>query len=285
MLWGRQGVGKSSLVAQMAHSFITGEPWLGFEIGETGPVVWLQFDMAVEETRRLIERAQDSGMDFQEQLYIVGPEDDGAEQVPAFNIYNEGHRAALKEAIRQIQPVAVILDTTDDGYETPRHLSVTEVARDVVKKYRSISEHAAFIFLRHERKKPSFGKQEDDPDAFSGPKDWEAVASSSLQIASKAGGYVLRVRKSRIDKAPFDELALVKDGFGFFQQKNDHVQMLQTWPGCLPVVERKAVVARISSKNDVFKDIAFRTGVPFETVKKAAQRAKGVDFPWISLVK
>lgn len=287
MLYGRQGIGKSSLVAQLAHSFISGEPWLGFPIEETGPVVWLQFDMAVEEARRLIERAQDAGMDFQQQLYTPAPDEELGEQVPTFNIYNPEHEQALLSVLRQVKPVAVILDTADDGYESPQHKSVVEVAREVVKKYRRAAGHAAFIFLRHERKRSSYQRDEDDddPDAFSGPKEWEAVASSSLQLkATREGGYVLRVRKSRLDRAPLSALRMDKDDYGFFLPKQGHAQMLQFWPACVPQQDREAVVAGAHSMNDVFRDVAERSGTNFEVVKKTYQRARGVDWAWSSLL-
>jgi LmbE family N-acetylglucosaminyl deacetylase len=291
MLYGRQGIGKSSLVIQLAYSFISGKPWLGFPIDETGPVIYLPFDMAVEETRRLIERAESEGMDFRGQLYIPVPEQNGGDQIAPFDIYKQ--EKELEDLVRQIQPVAVILDTADDGYEAPKHKSVTEVAREVVKMYRRACGRAAFVFIRHQRKKPAWKgekEEEDDPDAFSGPKEWEAVASSSLQFLytpKSAPYYRLKVRKTRIDKSPVQEIGLSRTKQGFFEPLNVHVQLLSYWPGCVPPQERAELLARVQSMNDVFRDVAERTGSTFEAVKKAYQRAcdQGVEFPWPGLLR
>src|SRR5690606_535980 len=49
MLYGRQGIGKSSLALQLAYSLTSGEPWMGFPVARSGPVIYLQLDMSVEE--------------------------------------------------------------------------------------------------------------------------------------------------------------------------------------------------------------------------------------------
>lgn len=285
MLYGRQGIGKSSLALQLAYSLTSGEPWMGFPVARSGPVIYLQLDMSVEESRMWLVRASNAGMDFGGRLFLPKP-GDGAWDFPDFNIFNAAHEARLAELVREVEPVAVILDTTDDGYRPTRALSLTDEPRQVIRAYRRACAGAAFIFLRHERKTAP-GKRgkldEDDPDAFSGPKEWEGTATASLQLARlKDGTMRLRVRKSRADKAPASNLQVAPLAHGFFGVERSHAQVLWYWPESVPIAKRASEIAAVRSKADLFRVVAARTGVSPESVKMLYYRGRdnGVVFPW-----
>ena len=127
----------STLIAQLAHSFITGENWLGFPIETTGPVVWLQFDMAVEESRRLIEflgryqRTVDSGLriilpfvqtlakvDMREQVVDVPPQ----EVITRDNVSLKVNAVVY---YRVLDPIKCVMEIEDYHYATSQMAQTT----------------------------------------------------------------------------------------------------------------------------------------------------------------
>lgn len=281
MLHAREGVGKSSIAVQLSHSFITGDPWIGFDVPETGPVIYLNLDMAELEMGRLIRRGRDEGFKLNHDFYLP-PLDEG------FNVLNDEHYAVLEEYCRRIQPSLVVLDTADDGYRSQNPSN--EVIREVLKRYRRAVSPALFLFLQHERKKskPSWsGEEQDDPDAYLGFGAWSRVATCRLQLKQKDGSHHLIVRKSRVEKPGFKELKLAKTEHGFFELLAQSQQMLRIWPNNVPPNERIDLVDGIEHKSEVFRDIANRTGTKQATVRKQYNRAKqdGATFDWENLLE
>jgi RecA-family ATPase len=62
MLYGRQGLGKSSIMMQLVHSVGEGVPWMGYPVHKKGKTLYLGLDMSDMETRMILERAADAGM-------------------------------------------------------------------------------------------------------------------------------------------------------------------------------------------------------------------------------
>ena len=160
--------------------------------------------------------------------------------------------------------------------------------------FRDLMPDGLFVYLRHERKSPSNtnGINEEDPDAFSGGAGWEAKASTSIRLirTSKINGpdeARLVFNKTRLTSLGFKELQLDVDDHGFFVPVHGHQTMLRYYPWCLPLEEQEQILRNgLASKTAVYQDIAQRTGVLVDTVKKAAQRGvqRGTQYPWIELV-
>ena len=76
MIYGRQGLGKSTLAWQMAHSLTTGEPFLGFTPQKTGPVIYLQLDMPDGEFALLQERTARGGCSLENPIHLKDVSED-----------------------------------------------------------------------------------------------------------------------------------------------------------------------------------------------------------------
>lgn len=285
MIYGRQGIGKSSMTVQFAHSIITGEPWMGFRVERTGPVIYVQIDMAQQETRRLLERASEAGLEMGDQLFVTGPEE--GEESSKFNILDAGDWSRLKEWCERIEPVAVIVDTIHDGYEyEQRNADVNAMIRKIHRAFKTAIGGAVLVFLNHMRKqgKKGFAEKEesDDEDSFMGGQAWEGVVAASLHLQRrKDNSLALKLRKLRLDTWPGAEVPLVKDDFGFFHAKLNDAQMLSQWPDFLPLAEREEAIASVKTKMDVFKHIAKLTGSNVAAVKMRENRNKGSVYPWL----
>jgi RecA-family ATPase len=286
MLYGRQKVGKSSAVVQLMHSLTTGEPWMGFPVRKTGPVLYLQIDMPPADTRRMFQRARASG-------YVTGADVyapklmPGQSKVP-FNILDTRCADALRSECERIQPVAVIVDTINDAYEAAERTDINLHIRKVHSAFRATIGDAVFVYLNHTRKAPQNmrGAAPDDEDGYLGGGGWAQVATSILELKrdNKSGQVALMLRDLRLDSYPGKILPLQKDEHGFFERPMTSQQMLMFWPECLPLAEKVAAIASVKNANDVFRDIGARTGTAWETVKKQYHRAVGVDFPWLALI-
>lgn len=289
MMYGRQGIGKSSATVQLAHSLITGEPWMGFKVERTGPVIYVQIDMAQQETRRLLERATEAGLDMGDQLYVTGPEE-GEESV-TFNILDPGDWTRLKEWCERVQPIAVIVDTIHDGYEYEgKNVDVNAMIRKIHRGFKSAIGGAVLVFLNHMRKqsKKGFekGEESDDEDSFMGGQAWEGIVAASLHLVKKKDhSLALKLRKLRLDTWPGAEVPLVKDDFGFFHAKLNDAQMLAQWPDFLPLDEREAAIASVRTKTDVFSHIAKMTGSSLSAIRMRENRKKGCVYPWVKYLK
>jgi RecA-family ATPase len=284
-LYGRQGLGKSSLMMQLSHSFITGDPWLGFEVQKTGPVLYIQLDMAMFEAHRINQRSISAGYfpaGVVEKFHVTDWEQgfDGGRPV---------HRTMLRRWCATNKPVAVIIDTINDAIGP--HVSGNDDVRELLRKLQDAVFPEALILLNHERKKSKYeatqteDKIGDDDDAYLGFGAYEHKVAASLQLKRTEMGLQLMIRKVRLDKLGFSTLQLRKDDFGFFHQKHSSQQMLLQWPFCLPKVDQESVLASCTSFADVFRDIAERTNSTFEAVKQQYHRekARGVKHDWLDL--
>lgn len=285
MLYGRQKVGKSSAIVQLIHSLTTGVPWLGFPVRQTGQVLYLQIDMAKLELGRALRRAEASGMNVRSGLYI--PRLEQTEHRMNFNILNDADQAALARTCEELKPIAVIVDTINDAY-TPERTDgdINMLIRNVHRRFMEAIGDAALIFLNHKRKQSQQWKQVDDEDGYLGGSAWAGVVATNLELMrdKETRDISLVLHDLRLDAYPATRIPLKKDENGFFLPQLSSQQMLMLWPDFIPEDELDALRPHIKSRNDVYRDIARRSGEQFETVKKQALRAKGVHFKWHDLI-
>lgn len=294
MLYGRQGLGKSTLMMQLVHCFGTGEPWMGFPVLKTGKVLYLGLDMSDSETRKLLERCREEGLSVEENLILPRPLP-GADDLE-FNIFDEEAFGDLKEICDEEQPVAVIVDALQDSFEVPlTNYDVNQIGRMVLKRFREAIGDAVLIFLNHKRKtggiRPGKGGEEaDDDDAYMGATVWEAKVAASLMLgySTKTRRKFLKVKKTRLAK-PATHLVFLDDmGEGFYSVQQNAGQLLTMWPHCIAdKEEREKAVLRCRSMMDVFRNVADLSGESVDAVKKAYQRALagGAHFEWTSMFK
>lgn len=291
MLYGRQGVGKSSVTAQLIHSLTSGEPFLGFRVYRTGPVIYLQLDMPTGEMRMLVERAKRAGMDPGAKLHLPTPPE--GEEAVLFNILSDADQAELSAWCAEIQPIAVIVDTIHDAYESdPRFTDINQQIRTILRRFREAIGGAVFVFLNHSRKQSGMTRKdaeavaEEDADSFMGGQAWEGVVTSSLQLRHnrKTQKKVLMLRKIRLEKWPETFLELQESDHGFYTHKLDYKQMLMQWPYFMDRDYVEQATAFVKTKADIFREIGLLADVAPENVKQQYYRNKGADYPWRKLL-
>jgi len=272
MIYGRQGVGKSTLFAQLAHSFQTGEPWLGFTPSQTGPTLMLQLDMPKGDLSRFTIRAVKNGLD------LSGMHTYGAPQ--GFNIRNPSDREELRKECERIKPVAVMCDTIKDAYSGA--LKSNDDVRPILRSFQRNISGAAFLYGNHTRKKTAYvqtmeakqGASMDDDDAFSGFADWEQVPTSSVELKEHKGKHTLVIHKHRLAEPGFKELNLTKNDYGFFQPTSPHAPILLQWPHSVPEKDRERIVALSTSVRAGCAQIAKLTGATPEAVRATYYRMR-----------
>ena len=278
MLYGRQGAGKSTLAYQLGYALATGAPWLQFPVWRPGAVVYLQLDMPRYEWSMLMQRAMP--LYAPPAQYLFNQRD--THELSRLNILASRERAEITDTLAAVRPLAVILDTVSEGYVPGRYTDVNEEAREVIRLWRDCNPEGLFIFLKHERKGVPWKKMteeaEEDDDAFSGAAGWETKVTTSLRLTNKFGKPRLWVQKCRLANPGFRQLDLTRDANGFFTVPLRHEHLLATWPRLLPLAERFTPTCVA----DVLRDISQRASEPYDTVKKAYQRATahGTRYPW-----
>lgn len=283
MLYGRQGVGKSTLMLQLAASFATQTDWLVFQTFAKGATLWLQLDMPKAELRQLLLRAD------QAQLFSNGTRDnvkfaqffDDDQEVFDFDVLADTDHKLLMEAVRDLKPLCLMVDTGNDVFQARQHKEAGAEVRKVLRRLRAVMGQVGgvTVYSQHQRKR-QLGVTGDDPDAFLGRVEWETVASSSVQLESSARGddeletFSLTIRKHRLAEPGFRELALVKGPNGFFTSKWTATTALACWPRCVPEEARGA-----ASREDIFAAIEQCLKIEHSALKVAAGRLRG-QVPW-----
>ncbi len=290
MLYGRQGLGKTSLALQLVHALGTGGQWMGFPTMVKGPSLYLNLDMSEMEMRRAIERTREAGIDVGPHMVLIGPDEE--EEALEFDILNEAHAAQLRHACQDLKPVCVIVDAIADSFEPPQgpH-DVNALGRSVLKAFRrAIGGEAILVYLNHKKKGiANFrGQEVDDEDDYMGATIWASKPSASIQLKSGRDHVKsLVVRKTRIDAPGVREVILEDRGHGFYRPRANVELMLLQWPSSLECympdpTSRADFVARCKDKSSIFKAVAEITGVSFDTVRQKYYRnvERGVAYEW-----
>lgn len=285
MLYGRQGIGKSTIMLQLAAAFAAQTDWLVFPTLAKGATLWLQLDMPRAELRQLLIRADQS------QLFQNGTRDsvkfaqfwDDDQEVFDFDILADNDHKLLMEAVQDIRPLCLMVDTGNDVYQARQHKEAGAEVRKVLRRLRAVMGQVGgvTVYSQHQRKR-QLGVTGDDPDAFLGRVEWETVASSSVQLESSSRGegeerlesFLLTIRKHRLAEPGFRELALVKGPDGFFAPKWTATTALACWPRCVPEAERSA-----TGRDDIFMAIEKCLKIEHSALKVAAGRLRG-QVPW-----
>lgn len=287
MLYGRQGLGKSTIMMQLVHSLGTGEPWMGFPVHKTGKTLYLGVDMTDSETRAILERCEEAGLSTMEHIILPRPPE--GEDALSFDIFDPEAWQALKELCDREKPVAVIVDAIQDTFSIPpAGLDVNQFNREVLKRFKLALGDAVLIFLNHRRKKSAFqskGDDDDDDDSFMGGTTWESKVAASIMLgySSASNRKFLRIQKTRLAPSPGKIVLLDTTREGFFEVQLNLTQVLDMWPHCIPDPEaRQTAVDACKSQRDVFRSVATLTGEKFESVKSAFHRGKkeGLRFAW-----
>ena len=265
MLWGGEGLGKSRLLTQMAHSVITGKPWLGFPVHTTGPVIYLQLDMPRQEQDSLIDSIEAAGMydDMRDDFYLMTEE---------FDILDKHCQENLRAACEEIEPVMVILDTAYQGFsEAKSNIQV----RKVVKSYSRAVYPALFNLAHHKDKKDDYAL---------GFGEWGRVVSTSLRLweeHKKGKPIALTVEKCRLGNPVVKgmQLDLIFDRHGFLEKREENMdQLLLYYP----------LTGYEESMTEVFETIGGQVKKTAEAVRShyyKSIKGRGITPDWIKQVR
>ena len=279
MLYGRPGLGKTTLAMQLGLAVASGSAdWLGFPIRRPGPVVWLQLDMPRPELAMMLTRALARCPAARAQTHFLRLFDHTGEEMWTIDVLRD-NISALKSVVRAIEPALFLIDTVADVYKLAPHDDLNQQVREVVRKLREIAPSAGIVYLQHQRKRPA-GAPGDDPDSYLGGMAWAAMASSVLQlnrhtkrVTDEEDGeetfeisYDLAIRKMRLAEVPCEHLKLTKEADGFFGALWKAPAALHMAPHLVPAS---------TPQKDVLAALARHFAIAPETLRKALQRERG----------
>ena len=276
MLYGRQGIGKSTLAMQLAAAFANGEEWLCFPTFAKGKTLWLQLDMPRAELRRLIVRSEKGKLfrnGTREQVMYANMTD-GEHEAFDFNVFHDEDVQALLRIVEEKRPALLIVDTISDAYRLRAQRELNEQIRDVLKILRTVVSRvgAVMVYLNHERKR-SQQTVGDDKDAFLSAVAFETFATASIQLTGSGKDeeqhFSLKFRKCRLDDPGFDKLELTKDSLGFFAPVFSASQAILTWPYSVPVSLRHT-----GGRDAVMDTIAAHLNFSRDALRQAWHRLK-----------
>lgn len=146
LLYGDPKVGKSYLALQLAIAISTGSSWLGFEIPTPGPVVYIQLDTPRSLWCLRLEELAKSGAAVQT-VYFGDRE---TLDTWPFDILNPDHSARLQEAVKKLNPIAVVFDTIREAHGSDENDSTA--MRNIVAQLTAAVQPSALILVAHPKK-------------------------------------------------------------------------------------------------------------------------------------
>lgn len=150
-IYGAPKNGKSFAAMGMAIAISSGQTdWLGFPILKHGPVAYLQIDTPRGEWADRFTKAQASGLDISGVLVcdmLMTP------QYPV-NMLDSGQVEALREGLRDLNPVLIVIDTIREAHSGDENDSTVlrNVVTNIISAVRSVTGTPALMFVSHSRK-------------------------------------------------------------------------------------------------------------------------------------
>lgn len=146
ILYGDPKVGKSYAALQLALALRTGEPWLGFQIPQAGPVVYIQLDTPRSLWTLRLDELGAAG----HAMNLIHYADRETIGVFPFDILNPEHKSLLIEALKPLKAVAVVMDTIREAHSADENDSTA--MRNVIGELVAATQPAALVLISHSRK-------------------------------------------------------------------------------------------------------------------------------------
>jgi len=275
MLYGRPGLGKTTLAMQLARAVAGSEPeWLGFPVLAHGPVVWLQLDMPDQELEALVQRTLGEAPEARQNMRLLRFRDQSGEPLWNIDVLRAGQEVSLlREKLRELRPTLFVVDTISDVYRFDQRGDQNQQARQVVQELRNVAPSAAIVYLQHQRKRLQSAVG-DDQDSYLGGMAWAGTATSVLQLnrhsrtigegdeESVEVSHHLAIRKMRLGNPPGDKLILEQQANGEFKARWTAPGALRMANTLFPGATREVAMTRLSG----------HFGISREALKKAWQR-------------
>lgn len=273
MLYGRPGLGKTTLAMQLACALATDQPdWLHFPLEAHGPVVWLQLDMPRPELKLMLKRAVHRWPDAASKLFFFQLSDSHGQEVYDVDVLR-GDADMLAQALAEVKPVALFVDTVADTYEPDVRADQNSQVRKVIRTLRRIASGGAIVYLHHQRKRMQQA-QGDDADSYLGGMAFAGTATSVFQLHTTEEGPRLILRKSRLAALGFDRLDLTADADGFFSCAWPAKAALKSWPWGVPPALRGA-----ADRESILEALSQHFGLERATLRQALHRLPPTERP------
>ncbi|MFQ5888059.1 MAG: AAA family ATPase [Candidatus Hydrothermarchaeales archaeon] len=280
MLYGKRERGKSSLLMQLAHSFLNGDPFIGFPVEAKGPVLYLNLDMSKWEFKEVYDRATDFGLKLGD---LIVPK-----ELTTFDILSRRDREFLEGYCREAKPICLLVDTIGDGFYERK--GSKEEVRHVIRYFQTAANPGCFGFTQHDRKQGGYvafrteGEPSEGEDEFSGFGSYEDTTATSIRIMkTKKEGFTINFMKQRTAPLGFTKLRVIKNDHGFFNPQiiNNPGLLLLFWPDNVPKAKRNGAIEACTSVRSACKYLEGETGIAHETLRKVLTRGRerGVDYP------
>lgn len=146
-LYGDPKIGKSYAAIQLALALTGAEThWMEFPVVTVGAVVYVQLDTPRSLWASRLEQLQATGEPIG-QLHLADRE---TLNTWPFDILLPSHFELLLEAVKQIAPIAVVIDTVREAHSGDENDSTT--MRNVIAALVAATQPAALILISHARK-------------------------------------------------------------------------------------------------------------------------------------
>ncbi len=147
-LYGRPKIGKSYMAMGIALAVSTrAESWLGFPVQRHGPVAYIQLDTPTGEWTTRWDTLMKAGYDLSN-IHVIDKFD--SDMPFPFNLLDPKHVKWLRNELRKVNPILVILDTLRKSFLGNENDS--EVMNAVLVHLEEVIRPAAGLFLAHNRK-------------------------------------------------------------------------------------------------------------------------------------
>jgi RecA-family ATPase len=152
LLFGDPKVGKSYAALQLACCLTSGVDWLGFAVPRACKVVYVQLDTPRSLWAKRVEELAASGHPV-EGVHFADRE---TLNTFPFDILNQEHFNRLTDALHELKPGAIILDTIRESHSGDENDSTA--MQEVVARLDAAVKPASLILISHARKSnPEYG--------------------------------------------------------------------------------------------------------------------------------
>ena len=150
LVYGPPKVGKSVAAMQMAAAVVTKSDWLGYPARTQGPVVYVQLD----NPRSLwADRLKEASPRIPGLLDVMQTDRELLDTYPTFDILNTQHSDILTVALREVNPVLVVVDTLIKSHSAKEN-DPTEMTA-VLARLTAAVRPAALLIVAHNKKPPT----------------------------------------------------------------------------------------------------------------------------------
>jgi hypothetical protein len=261
LLYGQEKSGKSAIAIQLAAALSGGaSQWMGFAVGRTGPVLYLQLDTPRSTWAKRFEILRGNGLEYTSNLFLADRET--VEHFP-FDILLPEHMNYLKLLCAMRQPIAVFVDTLRESHSGDENESTT--ARNVIANIVGAIGNAALIIVSHSRK-PQPDTDKDLMADHRGSSYITGRMDAILRMTSNRlyyGGRSIEQGSIKLNKLTFEGLTADDGGVVMFEPAVDEAT---------PLMSELLMNPKLPTLRDKARELAKQVGTSEEAAMSRIRR-------------